>query len=145
MTTKNTPIGVMVLVSWNGGFPWNVRVRVFHHSRLYACLSLELSLTISDLSLGATALAHGLRGNSVLEQLKLTGNRIGNAGTTALMSSLVGLSRGFLAELWLARCGGSRIEIIIVGLDILFLFCNGNMQPQSARCSIVWTPGVVAT
>ncbi|CAM9186224.1 unnamed protein product, partial [Hapterophycus canaliculatus] len=52
--------------------------------------------------IGATALAHGLRGNSVLEQLNLTGNRIGDAGVIALMGSLVGPSAGFLFDLWLS-------------------------------------------
>ncbi|CAM9417607.1 unnamed protein product, partial [Scytosiphon promiscuus] len=50
---------------------------------------------------GATALAHGLRGNSALERLNLTGNRIGNTGVLALMDSLVGPSAGFLLDLWL--------------------------------------------
>ena len=52
---------------------------------------------------GATALAQGLRGNSVLEQLNLTGNFIGNAGVASLAGSLVGPSRGFLVTLWLSR------------------------------------------
>lgn len=53
--------------------------------------------------LGATALAQALRGNSVLEQLKLSGNFIGDTGAVSIMSSLVGLTKGFLTHLWLNR------------------------------------------
>lgn len=59
---------------------------------------------------GATALAHGLRGNSVLKQLQLTGNHVGDSGASALMASLVGLSKGFLVGLWLGRCGHSFVS-----------------------------------
>lgn len=52
---------------------------------------------------GATALAQGLRGNSVLEQVNLTGNIIGDEGVIALACSLVGSSKGFLQCLWLSR------------------------------------------
>lgn len=52
---------------------------------------------------GATALAQGLRGNSVLEKINLTGNSIGNEGVIALAGSLVGSSKGFLQYLWLSR------------------------------------------
>ena len=52
---------------------------------------------------GATALAQGLRGNSVLEQVNLTGNIIGDEGVIALAGSLVGSSKGFLQYWWLSR------------------------------------------
>lgn len=60
---------------------------------------------------GATALAQGLRGNSVLEQLNLTGNFIGDAGVVSLLGSLVGPSRGFLSDLWLNRCETNKFNL----------------------------------
>lgn len=52
---------------------------------------------------GAQALAKALRANSVLESLKLSGNTIGDTGAAALFKSLIGVSKGFLSQLWLSR------------------------------------------
>lgn len=61
--------------------------------------SFDISSSVS----GATALAKALPGNSVLEQLKLSGNFIGDAGAVGIMNSLLGLTKGFLTHLWLGR------------------------------------------
>lgn len=62
---------------------------------------------------GAAALAQALRGNSVLEQLNLTGNSLGNAGVIALAGSLVGSSRGFLLTLWLSRYDDAKAGFVL--------------------------------
>ncbi|CAM9800521.1 unnamed protein product, partial [Discosporangium mesarthrocarpum] len=52
---------------------------------------------------GAFAISRVLQGNSVLKQLNLTGNSIGDKGAADLMEAMVGLSKSFLAEFWLSR------------------------------------------
>ncbi len=77
------------------------------HKKVLAFLESRI---LSSCQPGATALAQGLRGNSVLEQLNLTGNLIGDAGVISLLGSLVGPSRGFLNYLLLNRCEVEQVQ-----------------------------------
>ncbi|CAM9423343.1 unnamed protein product [Ectocarpus sp. 13 AM-2016] len=81
---------------------------------------------------GATALAQGLLGNAVLEQLNLTGNLIGDAGAIAIVASGVGPSGGFLLDLWLSsnRVGVTGAEGMAAALakspELRELHLSGN-------------------